>query len=119
VQQLTRDHADDEQMPLSTEIQPRAVTRAVGGMDDLELDVLYDDVRAADRYLLCTDGLYTALSDDDLARVLSSDHAAEACGELERLVLEGAATDNLTGVVVHIEAPETDRRDDEPHIDGR
>jgi type VI secretion system protein ImpM len=121
VQQLTRDHADDDEMPSSfvTEIQPRAVTRAVGGMDDLELDVLYADVRAADRYLLCTDGLYTALSDDDLGRVLSSDRAAEACGELERLVLEGAATDNLTGVVVHIEAPETDLRNDGPHIDGR
>jgi type VI secretion system protein ImpM len=108
VEQLTRDHADGDDPPaaaLAEEAVNRAVTRAVGGAPELELDIVYDEARPLDRYLLCTDGLYTSVSLEDLERALSFD-AEEAGAELTRVALEGAATDNLTSVVVQVVRPE-------------
>jgi serine/threonine protein phosphatase PrpC len=74
----------------------------VGGSVELDLAVAYDDVRPQDRYLLCTDGLYTVVAEDDLARALSLDDPRRACAELETLALGTAAADNITGVVVWV-----------------
>src|SRR6185312_6918117 len=45
------------------------ITRAVGGAQELYLDVELHELRAGDRYLLCSDGVYKELSDADLARL--------------------------------------------------
>lgn len=98
LQQLSRDHSDGE------EGGDHVITRAVGGTDDLQLDVEHADVRAGDRYLLCTDGLYGELAFAELAAALSLPEPEQACEQLQRAALQGEARDNLTAVVVHVSA---------------
>jgi serine/threonine-protein phosphatase Stp1 len=105
LEQLTRDHAEEESgATILSGGGPhnRAVTRAVGGAAELDVDVVYETVYPDDRYLLCTDGLYTMIGEAEIARALSLNSVEQACDELVRLGLDSAASDNITAVVVHV-----------------
>jgi serine/threonine protein phosphatase PrpC len=95
--QLTRDHSEAPGAAGN-----RAVTRAVGGVRELDLEVEYHDALADDRYLLCTDGLYAEIDVALLAKALALRDTAAACDELKAGALRGDANDNLTAVVVHV-----------------
>jgi protein phosphatase len=65
------------------------------------VDTRIDPRDPADRYLLCTDGLYNAINDGRLAALLAS--GAGASGAAIKLVdeaLHNGARDNITAVVV-------------------
>lgn len=79
-----------------------AITRAVGGTAELELDVLHDDVLPGDRYLLCSDGVTRELDDARLRQLLSTGDVAGCCGGLMRAVLATPARDNATAIVVDV-----------------
>lgn len=95
--QLTRDHSEGDR-----DAGNMAVTRAVGGVRDLALDVERGDLRDGDRFLLCTDGLYSEVDRQTLAAALAMDDPSQGCERLKAAALAGAATDNLTAVVVHV-----------------
>lgn len=98
LQQLSNDHgAAEDDAPDS-----RFVTRAVGGAAALQVEVLRTDLQHGDRYLLCTDGLYSEVSPERMAAALALDGADAACAQLKEDALRGAARDNLTAVVVHV-----------------
>jgi type VI secretion system protein ImpM len=106
LEQLTTDHAEG-----GSDVNERhghEITRAVGGSDVLEPDVRYTDLAAGDRYLLCSDGLYGEVSAEELTHALSLNEPQAACDELMRLVLDGDAPDNLTGVAVFVEHAENE-----------
>jgi serine/threonine protein phosphatase PrpC len=107
LRQLTADHAgqasDQPQAP-PNDRRDHAITRAVGGPEPLMLDVHYEDLRPGDRYLLCTDGLYSEIDGDDLVRAISVDEIEAAISELKGLALGGSAPDNLTAVVIDVTA---------------
>lgn len=106
--QITRDHnpvcdlldsgAVSESQALAAETN--VITRAVGGQSGLTLDVALFDVRPGDTYMLCTDGLYRELTDQQLARALQSSELAEASDTLLQGTLAGAARDNVSFVLV-------------------
>jgi serine/threonine protein phosphatase PrpC len=78
-----------------------AVTRAVGGIETLELDLRVEPVEAGDRFLLCSDGLTRALDDRLLSQLLSAEKNPEMC--VRRLVFAAnrvPADDNVTAIVI-------------------
>jgi type VI secretion system protein ImpM len=97
--QLTRDHDDADANGAGSNV----ITRAIGGRPELELDEIGLDVRAGDRLLLCSDGLYREISAEEIATLLSSGDAMTAVESLVRRVLQGTAADNLTAVVVDVQ----------------
>ena len=97
LEQLTRDHSEAPGAPGN-----RAVTRAVGGVRDLDLEVEYHEVLPGDRFLLCSDGLYGEVNDALLAAALGLGDPAAACARLKAAALDGEANDNLTAVVVEV-----------------
>ncbi|NND60897.1 MAG: serine/threonine-protein phosphatase, partial [Gammaproteobacteria bacterium] len=81
LEQLTADHSQVQRMidkgqlePEQAENHPYAnvITRAVGGTDDLRLDIEVRALQAGDRYLLCSDGLYRDVSEAQIAARLRS-----------------------------------------------
>jgi serine/threonine protein phosphatase PrpC len=108
---ITRDHskvreAIDGGRFGSTGVLPAAniITRAVGGTADLFLDVELREIRNGDTYLICTDGLYRALSDADLTAHLCKEPRA-ACDALIAQALQGPCDDNATAVTVAFRRP--------------
>jgi serine/threonine-protein phosphatase Stp1 len=107
--QLTKDHSlmqqliDQQQMCAGqASIQPHAgaLTRAVGASEQLTLEVLELMVYPGDSFLLCSDGLYQALSSNALGSALSLNTPTQVMERLFDSALSGPARDNLTGVVI-------------------
>lgn len=96
LQQLTRDHSFAELEGSDS----HAITRAVGGDVTLELDLVRDQVRPGDRFLLCSDGLTRMVSDERLAAMLAHDDITHVVDELIAATLAAGAPDNVTALVV-------------------
>ncbi|KWU52651.1 PP2C family protein-serine/threonine phosphatase [Pseudomonas palleroniana] len=107
--QLSRDHSlaqrlMDERLLSVAQAQAhpdaRALTRAVGARSRLQLEVLELSTRPGDVFLLCSDGLYQALSHGDLGCALSLGAPRQAVDHLFARALCRPTADDLTAVVV-------------------
>ena len=79
------------------------ITRAVGGSDQLFLDMDMIRLRSGDRYLLCSDGLHGYTSDREIREILGHRQTPEAaCKELVQACYAHGAGDNVTTVAVDI-----------------
>lgn len=112
ISQLTRDHSllNDylAAMPDMTEEQrnelpKNVITRALGMQDNVEVDLISDDARTGDIYVLCSDGLSGMVDDDDIQLVVSEAASpAAACRRLVAMANEHGGEDNVTAVVIEI-----------------
>ncbi|HTR01891.1 MAG TPA: Stp1/IreP family PP2C-type Ser/Thr phosphatase [Thermoanaerobaculia bacterium] len=81
------------------------VTRALGGGPSVSPDLREMEFRTGDAFLLCSDGLTTMLSDEEIrdSVVASGDHDSEKlCQALVDLANEKGGVDNITVVFVRI-----------------
>ncbi len=84
------------------------INRALGVDRDVEVEVKEIALRDGARFLLCSDGIYRHLSDEEIARVLAKNKEPQrAADELKQLVHERGADDNLTAIVVQAGPPPT------------
>jgi type VI secretion system protein ImpM len=107
--QITRDHvaappAPEESSLVSLVNASGEITRAVGGVDLLELEHVVDSLIATDRFLLCSDGLYGALPESTIMACLQRPTVKEASAELIEQARLAGARDNITAVVVDVRA---------------
>lgn len=84
--------------------QANVITRAVGGSDRLDLDMALCDLRPGDRFLLCSDGLYKDMPEQEIAQQLASGDCRSVSAALLSLVLSRECKDNVTVIVVDIGA---------------
>jgi protein phosphatase len=75
--------------------------RSIGG-DGVQIEVTRIDVQPDDRYLLCSDGLWSLVPDSEIAAVLQNDTAAAAVARLVEMAKENGGTDNVTVQVAEI-----------------
>jgi serine/threonine protein phosphatase PrpC len=87
--------------PAEAEGHPQAnvITRAIGSQDALELDKVTGRLQPGDMLLLCTDGLFKALPESEIAQMLVAGDGPEQL--LERAIQAGAR-DNVTALVVQL-----------------
>ncbi len=110
LERLTRDHSlvqelvdqgvlDEE----AAEQHPQAnvITRAIGAHGELELDKVSARVAPGDVFLLCSDGLFKALAEAEIASVLAAGGGPDA---LVEAALARGARDNVTALAVQAEA---------------
>jgi len=110
---LTDDHSlVDELMrqgrltPEEAEEHPQrsVITRALGPEGTVDVDTRSFRARAGDVYLLCSDGLTTMVSEEELARVLREHpHLRDAGEALIAAANEAGGRDNITVVLVRLE----------------
>ncbi|MBL4622234.1 MAG: serine/threonine-protein phosphatase [Immundisolibacteraceae bacterium] len=106
---LIQEHTQAEELveqgliaPEDAESHPtfNILTRAVGAQDPLYVDVDIFQVEKGDRFLLCSDGLNKAVTDPEIAEVLSSQQVAESVDTLVVQSLDQGSRDNVTIIVV-------------------
>ena len=106
-ERLTQDHAMVEDLVSSglmsrdeaiSHPQANRITRAIGAMPGLFVDVELFGVEPNDIYVLCSDGLYKELSDAEIGKTLNGDE--QAVDSLINLALERRARDNVTAIAV-------------------
>src|SRR4029079_5684672 len=82
------------------------INRALGVESGVEVEIKSIIARDGARFLLCSDGIYRHLSDEEIARVLAEHKDPQrAADELKRIVHQRGAEDNLTAVVVQMGRP--------------
>ncbi|MDT7537194.1 MAG: family protein phosphatase [Actinomycetota bacterium] len=80
--------------------QRNVITKVLDGREELEPDLSVREVRAGDRYLLCSDGLTGPVgSTDTLQAALSAPDPQQAVDQLVQLALRGGGPDNITVIV--------------------
>jgi protein phosphatase len=78
-----------------------SINRALGVETDVDFELKTVEFQNGDRFLLCTDGVYRHMDDDELAAILrKAKDPQSAADEIRRLVLDRGADDNLTAVIV-------------------
>jgi len=81
------------------------VTRAMGSAESPEVELNHAEVRPGDLYLLCSDGLNSMVSDEEIRQTLAryADSPEEACGGLIEQANAKGGDDNITVIVIGIE----------------
>ena len=83
------------------------LTRCLGPELFVTADTNTVSLRVGDRLVLCSDGLYNGLNDDDLARITSQNKDLnEVARELVCTSVNADGSDNTTAVVIAINAVE-------------
>ena len=79
------------------------INRALGVESGVEVEIKSIHAEEGARFLLCSDGIYRHMSDEEIARVLAENKDPQrAADELKRIVHQRGADDNLTAVVVQM-----------------
>ncbi|MFE2227022.1 PP2C family protein-serine/threonine phosphatase [Streptomyces kronopolitis] len=110
--QITQDHTWVQRLvdegriteeEATTHPQRSLLMRALGSGDHVEPDLSIREVRAGDRYLICSDGLSGVVSHQTLEETLASYHGPhETVQELIQLALRGGGPDNITCIVADV-----------------
>ena len=109
VRQVTEDHSlvgDMVRRGVLTEEQAAChpmrnyITRAVGTEDTIEADLFTEERKAGDRWLVCSDGLYSMISRGALEELVRKETAEEAADALLQAALEGGGRDNITLILM-------------------
>lgn len=109
---LTRDHSLVEELKRQGQLteeeaeshpQRSIITRALGPEPDVEIDTHSHFARDGDTFLLCSDGLTTMVSDDEIGEVLSAEpDLKSATRKLVDLANEHGGRDNITIVAFRL-----------------
>ena len=115
--QITRDHSFvAEQIALGALNEEEArqhpmrhiVTRAVSGNPEMDVDTFEIPVQPGDRFLLCSDGVHSLLTEAELSSVAVSDAGPDTiCHQLIDFAKARGGTDNLTVIIVAVGAADT------------
>ena len=110
--QLTRDHSLVAELERSGQITPEAaehhpqrsiITRALGPEPDVEVDTYTLTGRDDDVFLICSDGLTSMISDEEVTSILrSSDSLDGAADALVRAANQSGGKDNITVILFRL-----------------
>ena len=112
LEQLTRDHSLVAELERSGQITPEAaehhpqrsiITRALGPEPDVEVDTYTLTGREGDLFLICSDGLTSMISDDEVGSILrSASSLDEAADALVRAANQSGGKDNITVILFRL-----------------
>lgn len=79
-----------------------AVTRAVGVYGSVEVDTFDFDILPGDRFLLCSDGMYAYIDEEELPKQLAEGDVKDVPRLLVERANKGGGHDNITAVVIRV-----------------
>ena len=111
--QITHDHSHVARLVAAGQIahddiythpERNQIYRALGSEQDLEVDWFTLSLQGEDCLLLCSDGLWEMVRDQEIERILQQNRAAPSLASkaLVRAALKGGGLDNISAVVVRL-----------------
>jgi len=111
VKQVSEDHsvvAEQMRAGLLTKEQVREhparnmITRALGEKGDVEIDTFSALVQEGDLLVLCTDGLWEFVGDEEIGNIVQRSGPEESVKHLIERANEQGGTDNITAIVIQV-----------------
>ena len=88
---------------IRTHAQRSILTKSVGLDLFVQPDIIQHKLMEGDRLVLCTDGLWSVIEDNELMHILATSHTTEAASRnLIDLALQHNSDDNVSAVVFHL-----------------
>jgi PPM family protein phosphatase len=78
------------------------ILQAVGLAEDVRVAIARLELRRDDRFLLCSDGVSNAVSDDELKQILTGSEPRAACDTMIALANDRGGLDNQTAIVADL-----------------
>jgi len=78
------------------------ITRAVGSSSGLEVDVIRHDKMLGDIWLICSDGLYGMVEDEEIEQAVKTMPLEEAAEHLLQAALKNGGKDNVSLVLLKV-----------------
>ncbi|MCZ6830241.1 MAG: protein phosphatase 2C domain-containing protein [Gammaproteobacteria bacterium] len=112
LEQLTVDHSEVEELIAEGALHrskadghpgENIITRAVGGEENLNLEMKLVPLKHGDRYLLCSDGLYKDVSADEIGKIMADGNTADVTRNLLACALSRRCADNVSVIAVDFE----------------
>ncbi|MDR1087970.1 MAG: Stp1/IreP family PP2C-type Ser/Thr phosphatase [Coriobacteriales bacterium] len=117
LQQLTRDHSYVSELLAGGHISaseaashPKrsVITRALGSDPKTEADIYELEASVGDSLLLCSDGLYGMVPDEEIAALLSAESDPQAASDaLISAARNGGGLDNISAIVIRLNDDES------------
>jgi PPM family protein phosphatase len=113
IRQISHDHSfvgDQVRAGLITPDQARlsphrnVITRALGYQAEVTVDLFRWPLQIDDVIVLSSDGMHGLVTDDEIVDIVGRSDPDEATSQLIKLANSRGGTDNITVVVVHVEA---------------
>ena len=111
--QITRDHSLVARMVEQNRLTPEEarhhphsniLLRTVGTERNVEIDIFSVELEKGDKLLMCSDGLWGEIEDEDIEAILNHyQDPRVVCREMIRAGHHGGGRDNITVVVVRID----------------
>lgn len=112
--QLTDDHSLVASMIASGMAEPEeiythpqrsVILRCVGDRPTVEVDIITQKLKTGDRLILCCDGLWEMIRNEGIEEVMLQETGPQAaCDELVRRANQAGGEDNISVIVVQVEA---------------
>lgn len=111
VRQISQDHswvAEQVRAGAMSEAEARMhqmrnmITRSLGSLPEVEVDIFIEQIQAGDTLVLCSDGLSGMISDNEIGQIVEQ-YTPQQCVHhlIERANAHGG-TDNITALVAHV-----------------
>jgi protein phosphatase len=116
IKQLTRDHSlacelfrlgRITEKEVTSHPQRNILTRSLGVKPIVEVDAFEEMIQTGDIIVLCTDGLWCQVSDEEIKDIVTSGEPQGAAAQLVALANERGGNDNITVLVVQVGKPMT------------
>jgi len=110
LRQLSKDHSLVQEMVDKGKIKPEQIythpmrsiiSRCLGLGPKVDVDLFHEELKPGDSLLLCSDGLWEMVRDNELRDILlAADSAQSACDRLRAQANENGGVDNITAIVL-------------------
>jgi len=109
IKQITTDHTYVHELmkdgritaeEAKTHPKRNVITRALGSEEIVHADIFEIEFHRNDILLLCTDGLTTHVSDDEMLKIIKEYGSSESVQKLIKLANDNGGTDNITIIIV-------------------
>jgi protein phosphatase len=114
IYQLTEDHSVVGELvrlglltkgEAKTHPQRHLLTRAIGTLPEVDIEIVNSKIEPGDRFILCTDGLSEAIEDSGILDVVTSNQTPpQVVDELINLANRNGGHDNVTVIAVFVGA---------------
>ena len=109
LQQISRDHSHVQELldqgsiteeDAANHPDGNVITRAIGTSNELYVDINTFNVQVGDTFLLCSDGLYNAVDENEIEYYMKNEDTDNAVKQLVVKSLENGASDNVSIIIV-------------------
>jgi len=109
IRQITEDHTYVRELVKEGKItkeeaklhpQKNIITRAIGSEDSVVIDIFEIELIENDVLLLCSDGLTTHLSDEEIMNIIKTYGSSDSVKKLIKRCNDSGGTDNITVIII-------------------